>query len=711
MSTSISDIAARLRQVRVEPRPELRVTRHVMGGKPQYVITDPTSLQSHKFGADDYQLIVALSDKCTLQEVFQQFVAAGTLQAEDEERFFHFILYLHQLGLLNLPLADGRTLYRRFQRRNAKTWSGRFMNMLFLRVPLVQPDRFLDRTHRWVRPLFTRTALLVWCASMLASGYFVWSQWDRFRQPLPGLFDFHNLPALWLLLVGLKVFHELGHAYACRVFGGSVPEIGVYFILLTPCAYVDASSSWGFANRWHRMVVALAGMYIESIIAMLALLYWCFQPNTWLAGFAHEAIVLSTIVTIGFNANPLMRYDGYFVLSDLLNHPNLRSESQRVFYAVMKRVLFGVIEPFETSSWRNFVLYCSFGAASVIYQQLVVMGICITLMTRIPLVGLLFGGCFAAISLGGQLVQYTRYVLKSEELRDRRVKAGLVTATLLAAIALAGILPMPVQYTSEGTLIRSDDQTLRAKSPGFLRKVSVIDGQSVSAGDVICQLDNIEIPAKIAETEGKLFELRSSLPHQSTQNRAYAAQTQRRIEQYEYELAELMVQHKELQITSPWNGPISLETSLDHLGKFVRIGEPVAIVSSGSWVVRLLLNEEELLGRIVKVGAAAQVRMLGCPQQVFAGHVTRVASFHIDDTSHASITPDTAAHDGSGRPAIDPSRTYYEVHVTLDEVRGATEVKRRGMTAMVRLEAPPEALGGVVYRRLRQFGNRLALAQ
>ncbi|MDA1180263.1 MAG: HlyD family efflux transporter periplasmic adaptor subunit, partial [Planctomycetota bacterium] len=646
MSTGISDIAARLRQVRVEPRPELRVTRHLMGGKPQYVITDPTSLQSHKFGADDYQLIVALSDKRTLQEVFQQFVAAGTLKLDDEEQFFRFILYLHQIGLLNLPLADGRTLYRRFQRRNAKSWTGRFMNMLFLRVPLVQPDRFLDRTHRWVRPLFTRTALLIWCLSMLVSGFCVWSQWDRFKQPLPGLFDLQNLPALWLLLIGLKVFHELGHAYACRVFGGSVPEIGAYFILLTPCAYVDASSSWGFANRWHRMVVALAGMYIESIIAMVALMIWCFQPDTWLAGFAHEAIVLTTIVTIGFNANPLMRYDGYFVLSDLLNRPNLRGESQGVFYAAMKRLLFGIVGPSETLPWRTFLLYCSFGAASVIYQQLVVVGICVTLLTRIPLVGLLFGGCFAAISLGGQLVQYIRYVLASEELSDRRLKAGLVTVTILACIGLAGVLPMPIQYTSEGTLIRADDQTLRAKSPGFLRKVSVVHGQNVSAGDVICELDNAEIPALIAETEGTLLELRSSLPHESNHNRALATQTQRRIEQHKYELADLVSQQRELQVTSPWDGPVALEASLDHLGKFVRVGEPVAIVSSGDWVVQLLLSEEELLGRLVQIGAAAQVRLLGFPHQQCSGRVTRVASFHVDATNQASQTPDTAMHDG-----------------------------------------------------------------
>ena len=151
-----------------------------------------------------------------------------------------------------------------------------------------------------------------------------------------------NVPILWTLLVGLKTFHELGHAYACKRFGGTVPEMGAMIMMGTPCAYVDASSSWSFPKRWHRMIVALAGMYFESMLAMVALVVWLCTDTGQLHSAAQYAIVLSTVVTIGFNANPLMRYDGYFILCDLLNFPNLHRDAKASSSSFIKWILYGI---------------------------------------------------------------------------------------------------------------------------------------------------------------------------------------------------------------------------------------------------------------------------------------------------------------------------------------------------------------------------------
>lgn len=196
-----------------------------------------------------------------------------------------------------------------------------------------------------------------------------------------------NVPILWCLLVGLKTFHELGHAYACKRFGGTVPEMGAMIMMGTPCAYVDASSSWGFPNRWHRMIVALAGMYFESMLAMVAILVWLATDTGQLHSAAQYAIVLSTVVTIGFNANPLMRYDGYFILSDLVNIPNLHRDAKAAGSGFIKWILYGVPQKAVASRRSVNMAMTAFGIACMLDQVTVSLGIATLLTLSVPIVG------------------------------------------------------------------------------------------------------------------------------------------------------------------------------------------------------------------------------------------------------------------------------------------------------------------------------------
>ena len=320
-------IAQRLGPVQAGLRSDLEVTRHLFRGQPQYIVRDPLTFQTHQFSQYDYQILVALNDSERLEETFQKLVDEEHLAAGQEDDFYQFILTLHRLNYLILPISDGKLLYERFAVRQRSARWRQVTGFLFLRVPLVNPDAFLDRTADFVRPLFTRTAFFLWMLMMFTGLGLLVRRWDAFKDPMHSMLANETLLFIWVALIGLKVIHEFGHAYACKIFGGKVPEMGAFFIAFTPCAYMDASAAWGFSRIRHRVIVSLAGMYFESVMAFVALLVWCWTADPLISSCAHHVVVLSTAVTIGFNINPLMRYDGYYVLSDLVGIPNLRQRS------------------------------------------------------------------------------------------------------------------------------------------------------------------------------------------------------------------------------------------------------------------------------------------------------------------------------------------------------------------------------------------------
>ena len=220
-------------------------------------------------------------------------------------------------------------------------------------------------------------------------------RWDSFRHPHHSILASETLLFTWLALIGLKVVHEFGHAYACKVFGGKVPEMGAYLIAFTPCAYVDASAAWGFPQLRQRVIVSLAGMYVESIVAFVALLVWSWTDDLLVSSCAHQVVVLSTAVTVLFNINPLMRYDGYYVLSDVTGTPNLRQRGLAEVQSLLKRLI-GIRAPQTADGVGQIWFLRIYGFLSAIYKVSLVLAICTMIAFKFYLVGIVLAVIFLA---------------------------------------------------------------------------------------------------------------------------------------------------------------------------------------------------------------------------------------------------------------------------------------------------------------------------
>jgi len=699
-------LASRLAGARVDLRPELQIIRHVFRGEPSYVVRDPASMQSFRLTAENYRVLVRISSERSLGEIFAMLVEDGVLSREDEAEFYRFVLTLHNLAFLSLPISDERALYQRWQAKQRARQKERALGFVSLRIPLWNPDHFLERTVPWMRWLYGRAAFVGWLLLMAVALWYAVQRFDELVRPAHGILDVANLPLLWATLIVLKVLHEFGHAYACKSRGGHVPEMGVMLILLTPLAYVDATSSWGFARRRDRIMVSVAGVYVESIIAAVALLVWATTPSPTVRIIAHNVVILASVVTVLLNLNPLMRFDGYYVLSDLLEIPNLRQRSERCVKAVLKRVLLGLHDPSPDGSRRFRAGLFAFGVAAIAYRVVIVLTISLLIATKAFLLGMVFAAVWIGTMLVGAVRGLVAYLWHAPETEDRRGRAIAVGVAVLAGLPLlAALLPVPASVRAGGVVEHRDEEVVRAEHAGFVADVKAREGQRVEAGTLLVRLENplLEAAEREAEASLEVARLRASSFRATDPTRAVPEE--RTVAAREAQLAERRREVGALEVAADGPGLLVDVLAPQDRGRFVREGEPLARIGRGRFVVRVLLSESDVAEAEPAAGDRVRVRAAGAPGETLEGTVARIVPAGSREISQAALT-----HLAGGDIPVDPQgnvagEPWFELEVELPGSDAAAV--RDGMRAQVELAGQSETLARVLLRRLLRAGNRI----
>lgn len=695
--------------VQVGLRPDLEITRQRLAGKPQYVIHDPVAFHNHAFEADEYRVLCAITDQRALGDTFRSLVADDILGEDDEERFFKFVLSLHQKSLLALPLADGSRRYDRWQKGQDARSKGKLAKLLYWKTPIWRPDPFLERTVRRVRWLFTTPALWVWGVTLAVTIWQLSGRFDELWGGMSSLLGMSNLPLLWLTLVGLKAVHELGHAYCCKALGGEVPEIGVALIVGTPCAYVDASASWKFERPSRRVSVALAGMYVESIVACMAAWVWLLSPEGLARDAAQNVIVLASVVTVLFNINPLVRFDGYYVLSDLTGVPNLRQRASWQLNRWAKRVFLGLKDPHGrlTTVWHK-QLYAAYGIGSFFYKVVLAFSITGMVMLQWPAVGTVLGVCFGFLLVVQPVLKLMMWLLRSEDLAPLRLRAQLVALGLLVVpVAALPSLPVTMQVVAPAVLEPVANHELRAPADGFVDALLEPPGSPVAAESAVLQLRDPELELLIAERRTERAAVAAALHAAAGVDPGEAARERTRLEWLDAELRDLDLRKARLLVRAEGQGQVSLPDG-DPTGSFVRAGDVVAAIHGGESRLRVILPESELLRAQLQVGAEAEVRWSTAPSRTVEAHVVGIHPVLSRTDIPESLTvlgggPIYGAASEGGMVADQPQVTLFLKTVE------APPVDASGITARVRFPGRIEFLGGWLRRTLYGFYQRWRL--
>lgn len=376
--------------------------------------------------------------------------------------------------------------------------------ILCQRIPLLHADPIARRLNRKLGWLFSPAGVAGWCLSVALALTVILTHQQEFSRELQRLFE----PGLWPILLVMwclsKVVHEAGHATAARRQGVRVGRTGVMFFMFAPLAYVDVTNAWALKRRWSRVQIALAGVYIECGVAAAAALLWWWLPTGWIKHMAAQLFILAGPTTLLVNANPLLRLDGYYVLSDWADIPNLRSHGRQQLLGKLEWWLFGIAPPKSLlSGWRR-PLATWHAFASVIFQFVWMTGLVIAVSMWAKGLGVLLG-IIAALLWG--VLPLSRWVHKiwtiepSIGQRRRLVTLGMIAASVLQIVATSA---SPFQRRVPVVVRFHDQQVVRAPTDAFVRSIYVSSGARVTAGVVLLQLENVELQMRRDKTADEL---------------------------------------------------------------------------------------------------------------------------------------------------------------------------------------------------------------
>ncbi len=510
----------RRKQVRLKKRPDLETTRQRYEGRAFHVVKDPINLRYYRFNEQEYYVFNSLDGVQTLEQIQKNFETSyrpERLQLEDLEQFarqlIHSGLVQHESPNSGKQLFDKRRKQQRLRKIST------FTNILYIKLPVLDPDRILNWLFRRTAWVFTNTFLLLSTLFMLSAVALVLFKFQVFYDKLPAyheFFRFRTVLYMWISLGIVKVIHEFGHGLSCKAFGGECHQMGFLFMCFSPSMYCNVTDSWTLASKWQRVLISFAGIYVELMIAAASTFVWWYTPHwPFVNNIALCLMTLCSVSTFLFNANPLMRFDGYYMLADWLEVPNLREKANRFLGRWAGEVCLGIEAPEQAymAPWRKW-LFGIYAVISWVYRWVITFSILYFLMNWLKPYKLeTVSYMLAAASLGSLLVWPLYRLAKSVKQRGRfpdmksnRVKVTSVVAVLLLAAFF--FLPLPVNRVRETGLVRIQEPfvyQVTVRDPGGrLEEQLVHDGDIVKPGQRLAVFRNPRQAARTTTLESEV---------------------------------------------------------------------------------------------------------------------------------------------------------------------------------------------------------------
>jgi putative peptide zinc metalloprotease protein len=706
--SQFSQLWYRVAALKPRLRSHVEVQRHHYRGELWFVIQDYATGRVHRFTPAAQALIGTMDGQRSVQQLWEQACERLKDETPSQDEVIQLLGQLHGADLIQCDVPpDTAELFERYQRQRRGERLRPLLSPMAIKVPLLDPERFLQNSVRRVGPVFGWAGFVVWLAVVLTGVALAAKHWpDLTRDVTDTVLSPKNLLVLWLVFPVVKAMHELGHAFAVKVWGGEVHEMGLMFLVLMPVPYVDASAASAFRDKKRRAVVGAAGMMVELFLASLALMLWIVVEPGIVRAVCYNVMLIAGVSTVIFNGNPLLRFDGYYILSDLIEIPNLAQRSTRHWAWLAQRYIYRLKDlepPSATAGERRWFVF--YAPVSLIYRLAVSFGIVLFVASQFFFVGVLLALWSAVTMLVLPAAKAMAFLGADPRLRNNRARASAVTAALAGGIGLLLFaIPMPLRTHADGIVWVPEQAIVLAETSGFFDRFVATPGTSVKPGDVLAESFDPALAAELKSHAARVEELQSRFTLETASgNRVESQVIADKLAAGRAHLERIRERVLQLTVRAHVPGIFVVAQPEDFPGRFVRQGEQLGYVVDLSEVTaRVVVNQTDV--DLVRTRTrSVELRPAEFLSEVFAATVRREVPAASNSLPSKALTPE-----GGGSVPVDPSdrsgtKTLTR-HFQLDlAVHTPLPLTRVGGHVYVRFDHGWEPLGIQGYRRLRQL--------
>ncbi len=675
-------------------------------GSPTYVIHDPLRGTFEKATWVQAQILRLLRVPLTVDRLLKQLSTYTTIRVTGQD-VKQLCADASRKGLtMDARVADMRVCQAQQTRAKANRPQVLLRKLFYLRIPLVKPDAFLGRTVHLVRHLAGPVAMPVFLFISMIGVILLAQRFDAYLSTFPYFFNLRGTICFTLAIAVVKTVHELSHAYVAKALGNRVPTMGVALIFLFPVAYSDVTDCWRMRSRRKRLLISLAGVMAELVIAGIALFVWAMSPAGLLKSVCFVVSSATLISTLLVNLNPAVRFDGYYVLSDLLGIDNLQSRSFAATRWVLRRHLLGMnVEAPEVGlPQRRLAVMVAYSVFAWIYRLFLYSGIALMLYHWVTKV---IGGILFATAIYSFIVKPV--VTEAVSVMKMRKRFGwnprMVVVGILCGLVLLWVsLPLPRWQAVPATTVPQDSQMIYTPGDGVIHQLGIGLGSTVRKGQALFVIDSneLESQARLALLEMQRIGIELAVIKSDDKRRALLPQKTKEMGRATAALESIRAAIARDRIVAEVDGTIvEWDESVCNgtpvgvnrvLGKIVDHRAPVV----ACYVRHDLVSDVAVNDRVYFTSNATPGRISG-----MVTNVDPVRTAFLEHRGLASISGGDIAVTVDAQGRLEVIDSYYEVEVMLDHPANAL---RLGQTGRVWLRSAPRSrlvdLVGYIYRVL-----------
>ncbi len=685
---------------------QVEIHRHDYRGLIWYLLENTTTGRSHRFNPAAYQFIGMMDGERSVQEIYERICEKLDEYAPGQEEIIDLMGKLYQADLLKSgATADTEELFERQARQRSNKLKQRFANPVALRFALWDPEDFLNRHFNKVSWLFSKWVGLAWVLLMLYTVLEAAQHWPQISHHFSiNALSPYNLLLLFLLYPPLKFVHELGHAFSAKLEGGEVHEMGINFLLFMPVPYVNVSTATHFRSRSRRILVSAAGILVESCLAALGLLLFLAAQPGLVQSIGFNIFLIGGISSLFFNGNPLLKYDGYYVLADGLGIPNLFQRSSQYWQYLFQRYLFGLRDAVSPANAPGEApWFVGYSLLSLVYRLGILWFIIVVVTEKFFYFGVLLAIWLVSLQILRPLYKALHYLVASPALQQKRNRALASSFSIgVALVAIIGFMPIPAYTLNQGVVWQPDETRLRAETDGFVKDLKVENNQLVTAGTPLLSLHDPFLRSEARIARARVKELKSRYRAGRAEGNIEAGMAREELRVAESELRHILQKASAMSVKAFKDGQLMLLEADDLPGRFLRKGDLLGyILDDEKPTVRMAVSQDHI-GQLRQRVVDVKVRFASNPDKEFPARILRQAPEATNQLPSAAL-----ATTGGGKFIVTPGNE--DQMVTIEKVF-LVDLKPDfqgheiplGTRAYVRIDHGSEALASQWYRRLRQ---------